>query len=116
MADESKLESVFGRVNLDRLWLCRTVKAVDGLAFDAGQVDWLIESLDDTVVPAIIPSEYIAATCFRWIGLPLRQRVFDVIQSRVDQDTTVVPCSRLDPDSLVDKTALSKHLVGNHDS
>jgi hypothetical protein len=65
VADESKLESVFGRVDLDGLWLCRTVKAVDGLAFDAGQVDWLIESLDDTVVPAISPCQCIVAACFR---------------------------------------------------
>jgi hypothetical protein len=49
-------------------------------------------------------------------SLPLGQSVFDVVQGGVDQDTTIVPCSGLDPDGLVDQSALHKRLVGDGDS
>lgn len=46
---------------------------------------------------------------------PRRKSVFDVVESGVDEDTAVVPSSRLDPDRLVDGTGLSESLVGDGD-
>lgn len=46
---------------------------------------------------------------------PLNQGIFDVVQGGVDQNTSVVPSSRLDPDSLVNKRSLAQALVGNSD-
>lgn len=51
-ADEGELEAVLGRVNRDRLRACVAVQAVNDLALDAGEVDGLVESLDDPVVAA----------------------------------------------------------------
>jgi len=49
-------------------------------------------------------------------NIPLEQSIFDVIQSGVDKNPAVVPCSRLDADGLVDERALRKGLVGDGDS
>ena len=38
-----------------------------------------------------------------------------MVQGGVDQNTSVVPSSRLDPDSLVNKRSLAQALVGNSD-
>jgi hypothetical protein len=46
---------------------------------------------------------------------PLDQGIFDVVQGRVDQNAGVIPCSRLDPDSLVDERSLTQALVGDGD-
>ena len=50
-----------------------------------------------------------------WMCEPLRKCVFDVVKSRVDKDTRVVPCAGFYADSLVDEAALRKSLVGNRD-
>ncbi len=38
-----------------------------------------------------------------------------MVQSRVDEDTAVIPSSRFDPDRLVDQRALPKRLVRDRD-
>lgn len=38
-----------------------------------------------------------------------------MIERRVDEDTAVVPCSRLDANRLVNEAALAERLVGEHD-
>lgn len=38
-----------------------------------------------------------------------------MVQGRVDQYSSIVPSSGLDPDCLVYKSALIEHLVGDHD-
>jgi hypothetical protein len=52
---------------------------------------------------------------YRAWSLPLRKCVFDVVQGGVDQDTAVIPSSRLDPDGLVNQCTLDKRLVGDGD-
>ena len=51
LPDQGKLESVFGRVDGDCFWLCSSVQAVYDLSLDSSQVDWLLERLDNPVVP-----------------------------------------------------------------
>jgi hypothetical protein len=46
---------------------------------------------------------------------PLRKTVFDVIKSRVDEYSRVVPCARLDSNSLMNQRTLGESLVGNRD-
>ena len=38
-----------------------------------------------------------------------------MVQGSVDQNTTVIPSGRLNPDSLVDESTLDKRLVGDSD-
>lgn len=59
LTDESELEAVFSRVDRDRLRSCVAVEAVNGLAFDAGEVNRLFERLDDAVVAVRIISSFI---------------------------------------------------------
>lgn len=114
VADERELEAVLGRIDRDCLRLRRAIEAMDRLALDTRQVDRLIKSLYNAIVAA--NSEISREQSAKGINrLPLRKRVFDVVQGRVDQDAGVIPRSRLDPDRLVNKTALGKHFVGNHD-
>ena len=49
------------------------------------------------------------------VYVPLRQTVFDVVQSRVDQNARIVPSTGFDANSLVDKAALAEVLVRNRD-
>lgn len=56
MADEGKLESILRRVNSDAFRFGRSVQAMHGLALDSGKIDWLIESLDDSVVTIFEPT------------------------------------------------------------
>lgn len=48
--DESKLEPVLRRVDGDGPWASRTIKAVYGLALDAGEVDGIVKGANHTVV------------------------------------------------------------------
>lgn len=50
VAQKCKLETIFGRVNGNRTWSCGTVEAMYGLAFDASQVNWVVERTNDTVI------------------------------------------------------------------
>ena len=50
LSHKSKLEAVLCWVDRDRLRLGGTVKAVDDLTLDSGEVDRLFQRLDDTVV------------------------------------------------------------------
>jgi hypothetical protein len=49
-SNESELEAVLCWVDVDRAGLGCAIKAVDDLTFYSGEVDWLIQSLDDTVI------------------------------------------------------------------
>lgn len=53
LPDQGELESVFGRVDGDCFWLCGSVQAVYDLSLDSSQVDWLLERLDNPVVPEL---------------------------------------------------------------
>jgi len=81
---------------------------VDDVALDSSEVDGLFKGFDNTVITGrqLYPTS--GAT-----SLPLRKSVFDVIQGGVDQNTTIIPSSRLDPDRLVDQSTLDKRLVGD---
>ena len=39
-----------------------------------------------------------------------------MVQSRVDEDPRIIPCTGLDPNSLVDEGVLREVLVGNRNS
>lgn len=103
LSDQSELESVLGRVDSDRLWLGRSIKAVNDLTLDSGKVDRLFECLDDTIVTAVLGHSRKDDKS----DLPVWQSVLDVVQSGVDQDTAVIPCRRLDANGLVDQGALA---------
>ena len=96
LPDESQLEAVLCGINGDGAGASRSVEAVDGLALDTGEVNWLFESFDDAVVA---------------IG----KSVLDVVESCVNEDAAVIPGSRLDTDSLMDQGAVAKSLVGDGD-
>ena len=49
------------------------------------------------------------------ICAPIPQAVLDVVQGRVDEDTRVVPCARLDADGLMNQAVLREVLVRNGD-
>jgi len=38
-----------------------------------------------------------------------------MVQGSIDQNTTIIPSSRFDPDCLVDQSTLYKRLVGDSD-
>lgn len=88
-AHQSELESVFCRIDRNGARFGIAIEAVHNFALDASEVYGLLKSFDDTIVT-------------------LRQCILDVVQGRVDQDTTVVPGTRLDADRLVDHGALSQ--------
>lgn len=48
--DQRELESVLCRVDGDGSRLCLSIQTVDGGALYSSQIDWLLQSLDDTVV------------------------------------------------------------------
>jgi hypothetical protein len=96
LPNQRELEPVLCRVYRDRPRLGGAVEAVDDLALDAGEIDGLLERLDDPVVA-------------------LRQGVFDVVERGVDEDTTVVPCGGFDSDRLVNQRALTERLVRDRD-
>jgi len=50
LSDESQLESVLGRIDSDGSRFGTSVKAVNDITLDSGQVDGLFESLDNTVI------------------------------------------------------------------
>lgn len=52
LSDEGQLEAVLCRVDRDSSGLGASVKAVDDVALDSGEVDGLLERLYDTVVAA----------------------------------------------------------------
>lgn len=87
-------------------------------ALNAGEVDRLVESLNYSVVTVkAVQTISIAGqmTQARKYRSPLRQGIFDVIQGGVDEYAGIVPSSRLDANSLVNKCALGEHFVCNHD-
>jgi hypothetical protein len=110
LSDKGKFESVLGRVDGDGPRLGGSVQAVDNLPLDSGEVDGLLERLDDTIVTCRQPCPELAM-----LDSPVWQRVFDVVEGGVDENTTVVPRGRLDPDRLVDKGTLGERLVRNGD-
>ena len=114
LADQGQLKAVLCRVDGDSARFSRSVKAVDDLALDAGEVDRLFERFDDTVI-TVSRSARVGSipVC---LYTPLRQGVFDVVQGCVDEDTAVVPSSRLNPNSLVNQHALTKRFVGDCNS
>lgn len=96
LPDESQLEAILCWVNGDGPGTSGAVKTVNGLTLDAGEVDRLLESLDDAVVTI-------------W------ESVLDVVERGVDEDAAVVPSGRLDADGLVDQSAVAESLVRNGD-
>ena len=50
LSDESQLESVLGRIDSDGSRFGTSVKAVNDITLDSGQVDGLLEGLDNTVI------------------------------------------------------------------
>ncbi len=83
---QRQLEAELGRVDGDVLRTSRSVETGDGFALDSGKIDGLLERLDDAVVA-------------------LRERILDVVERAVEQDTTLVPSSTLDADRFVDEVA-----------
>ena len=55
-----ELEAVLRWVESDGPQACRTVKTVDGLALDAGQIYWVIQRADDAMVArfrSVVPNK-----------------------------------------------------------
>lgn len=50
LPDESQLESVLGRIDSDGSGLGTSVKAVNDITLDSGEVNGLLEGLDNTVI------------------------------------------------------------------
>lgn len=45
--------------------------------------------------------------------IPLGKAIFYVVESRINEDARVIPCSRFDSDGFVDQTTLRKVFIGN---
>jgi hypothetical protein len=113
IAQKRKLETILGRIERDCPGTSGTVEAVNCLAFDAREVDRIIQGADDTVVT-------VQSTLAQlWSGSrqcsPLREAVFYMIQRRVDEDASIVPRARLDTNCLMDETMLREIPVGDGD-
>ena len=80
--DKGQLKSVFRRVNLENAGLGSSVKAVHIAALDLDQIDSLVEGSDNAVVT-------------------VQESVLDMVQSRVEQNTSIVPSSALDTNRLM---------------
>ena len=50
IAQKRKLETIFSRIESDRSWACGSVETMDCLAFDAREIDRVIQGTDDTVI------------------------------------------------------------------
>jgi hypothetical protein len=50
IAQKRKLETIFRRIERDRSWACGSVETMDCLAFDAREIDRVIQGADDTVI------------------------------------------------------------------
>lgn len=50
VADKSKFEPILGRVDVQSARACASVEVVNLLALDAGEIDGLVQCLDDTIV------------------------------------------------------------------
>jgi hypothetical protein len=50
LPDEGQLESILGRIDRDGSRFGTSVKAVNDITLDSGQVDGLLEGLDNTVI------------------------------------------------------------------
>jgi hypothetical protein len=50
LSDEGELEAIFCRVNGDCPGFGSPVKTVNDLTFDSSEVNWLVKSLDDSVI------------------------------------------------------------------
>lgn len=48
-------------------------------------------------------------------NLPLRKTIFYVVQRGINEDACIVPCTRFDADSFVNKTMRREVAVGNGD-
>lgn len=47
---QGQLEAVFRRIKCDSARAGRTIKTVHGFTFDTREVDWIVESTDDTMI------------------------------------------------------------------
>lgn len=50
LPDQGELEPVLGRIDGNRLGLCRSVETMDNLALDSCKIDRLVQGLDNSVV------------------------------------------------------------------
>jgi len=116
LLDKGELEAVLRGIDLNGSRSGGPVQAVNGRPLDSSQVNRLLQRLDDSVVAGFV--ERFQRTSYLTVArnIPLEQSIFDMIQGGVDEDTAVIPCSRLDADGLVDERALRKRLVGDGNS
>jgi hypothetical protein len=49
------------------------------------------------------------------VSVPLRQRIFDMVESGVHENAHIIPSTRLDSDGLVNEAALGKGFAGQGD-
>ena len=47
------------------------------------------------------------------LGIPLGKTIFHVVESRIDEDACVIPCSRFDSNGFMNQTALRKVFIGD---
>jgi hypothetical protein len=47
---QGELEPIFSRIDRNRSRFGVAIEAVDDFAFDASQVDWLLECFDDSII------------------------------------------------------------------
>jgi hypothetical protein len=105
LAHERELKSVFSWVDSDGAGCASTVEAVHDLTFDAGQVDRLLQCLDDTVITNCQGLPQMSKPA---VDSPLRKSVFDMIQGSIDENSAIVPSGGFDPDCLVYQCTLAE--------
>jgi len=112
--NQGELESVLGGIDLEDLGLGVPIKAVHVSSLDTDQVYCLIKSADDSIVTVERRLELLLLKLDRVVcSIPIEQRVLDVVQRRVDQNTRIIPGCALDADSLMQGAHLFKSLGDN---
>jgi len=94
--NKGELELELGGINADFAGLAVPIERVHSVADDAGDVERLVEGADDAIVT-------------------VRQRILQVVESRVDEDSLLVPGPAFHANSLVDDTLLLEFLVADDD-
>lgn len=77
--EKSELESILSWVEGDGARAGRAIETVDSFSFDTGQVDWVVQCADHTMITATTSVSMVKVKVIQGDS-PLSQAVFDMVQ------------------------------------
>jgi hypothetical protein len=91
---------------------------VDVFSFDTSEINRLFKGTNYAVVSVSeISDYYMVKECLILIlNSPLWQGVFNMVERRIDKDTSIVPSARFDSDRFMNQMILSQGFARNSDS